>query len=72
VKKLWRVTENGFGKPIFCGGFVVDTDLDRVIIAAPFLYKRVIGKTEVQALQAVLNRLGTKVEQVPITTRSDG
>lgn len=71
MKKLWRVTESGFGRPIFCGGFIVDTNKDRVIIAAPFLAKRVMNKTEIEALQAVMKRPGTKIEQIPSTIRSD-
>jgi len=59
VTKLWRVTSGQF-----CGAFVVDADRDRVILAAPFLAQRVLGRTETQALQAVMRRAGTKVEQV--------
>jgi hypothetical protein len=59
VTKLWRVTSGQF-----CGAFVVDADLDRVILAAPFLARRVMGRTETQALNIVMKYPGTKVEQV--------
>lgn len=56
--KLWQVTQGQFS-----GGFVVD--LGRVISAAPFLARRVLGKSELVALQSVMDRPGTRVEQVP-------
>jgi hypothetical protein len=57
VVEIWRVTSGQF-----CGGFVVHDGI--VVQAAPFLFRRVIGKSVKEALKAVLSYKGTKVERV--------
>lgn len=64
MSKMWMVTSGQF-----CGAFVVG-DSGRVTHAAPFLARRVLGLDENSALQNVMRRPGTRVEQ--IVTGADG